>query len=183
MRRQRTRAASRGVSATTEILAPAVRIFEVLADISRHPDLDGSGTVLGEPIGPSRLSLGAEFTMSMQQLRTRYRSVNRVVEFEEGRRITWETHGVWRGHPVIGGQRWRWTLTPSPKGTVVQHTYLWGHARLPLLTVWLPRYPARARRTLPGSLSRLNTILSTVEPTATREQRPTGRDPDHRDQT
>ena len=139
--------------------ASADRIFAVLVDPARHPELDGSGTVLGPPTGPARLHLGAEFTMGMQQLGRRYRSVSRVVELEEGRRITWESLGVWRGHRVVGGQRWRWTLTPTEAGTEVEHAYLWGYARLPLLTVWLPGYPARARRTMSRSLERLAAVL------------------------
>ena len=148
------------MSATLEIDARPDCVFDVLADPSRHPDLDGSGTVLGAAAGPARLYLGAEFSMGMQQLGQRYRSLSKVVEYDEGRRLTWETVGVWRGHRIVGGQRWRWILAPCPGGgTTVRHTYLWGYARLPLLTVWLPGYPARARRTLPRSLSRLAALL------------------------
>lgn len=99
--------------------------------------------------------------MGMQQLGRRYRSLSRVVEYEEGRRLAWESVGDWHGHRIVGGQRWRWTLTPLPGGgTSVQHTDLWGYARLPLLTIWLPGYPARARRTLPRSVAQLAAILS-----------------------
>ena len=162
MRTQRpTRAERRRVSAALEMDAAPERIFAVLADLGRHPEIDGSGTVLGAATGPDHLHLGAEFTMGMAQLGRRYRSLSTVVEYEEGRRLTWETVGVWHGHRIIGGQRWRWTLTPRPGGgTAVEHTYLWGYARLPLLTVWLPGYPARARRTLRRSLLRLAALVT-----------------------
>jgi len=135
-------------------------IFEILADVTGHAELDGSGTVRGRPTGPTRLFEGAEFSMNMRQFFLHYRSLSRVVEFDEGRRITWESMGAWRGHKVIGGQRWRYVLIPSGKSTAVTLSYLWSYARWPLLTVWLPGYPARARTTLPRSLSRLSVLAS-----------------------
>lgn len=87
------------VSATTTVRAPAARVFSLLADPSRHASVDGSGTgsVRGLLRGPDRLFLGARFAMSMH-LGVPYAIVNRVVEFEEGRRLAW-THAsraVWR---------------------------------------------------------------------------------------
>lgn len=139
-------------------VAPAV-IFELLCDPGRHRDLDGSGTLQGSPAGPVRLQLGSEFTMAMRQSRLRYRSTSRVVEFDEGTLITWASMGVWRGRRIVGGQRWRWRLTPVDNGTRVEHSYVWGYAVLPLLTVRLPGYPRRAVATLPRSLARLEVAV------------------------
>jgi uncharacterized protein YndB with AHSA1/START domain len=158
------RAERRSVSATVEVPVPAARVFDVLASIDRHAEIDGSGMLQGEPIGPTRLALGAEFTMGMQQVDKPYRSFSRVVEFEEGRRITWESMGTWRGRQTVGGQRWRWVLTPIEGGTLVQHSYVWGYARLALLTVWLPLYPRRARSSLQRSLANLARIMSPGTP-------------------
>lgn len=99
-------------------------LFSVLANPARHAELDGSGTVRGDPTGPRRLQLGSEFTMAMAQSRWRYRSTNKVVEFEEGRLIAWASMGVWRGQQVISGQRWGWLLCPDGSGTRVQHSYI-----------------------------------------------------------
>lgn len=87
----------RVVSASTIVDAPAGRIFDLLADPSRHPVLDGSGSVRSLVRGPDRLHLGARFTMAMR-LGLPYAMVNTVVEFDEGRRIAWRhaSRAVWR---------------------------------------------------------------------------------------
>jgi uncharacterized protein YndB with AHSA1/START domain len=131
------------------------RIFDLLTDPRRHADLDGSGTVRGRPEGPERLGPGATFTMAMSQAGAAYRSVSRVVEFEEGRRIAWESMGAWRGRELIGGQRWRYVLTPQGPGTLVEHSYVWGYATLPMLTVWLGGYPRRAAPSMTTTLANL----------------------------
>lgn len=58
----------------------------------------------------------------------------------------------------MGGQWWRYRLEPVDGGTLVRHTYEWGRAMFPLLTVWLPRYPQRMARTMPQSLTRLEEV-------------------------
>ena len=93
--------------------------------------------------------------MAMRQEPFSYRSVNEVTEFEENRTLAWRTVGEWRGRTVLGGQWWRCTLLPVPDGTLVRHSYEWGRARLPLLTIRLPRYPQRMARTMPETLRRL----------------------------
>ncbi len=138
--------------------APPGRLFAVLASPAYHLQLDGSSMLRGDPDGPERLFLGARFSMAMQQGPLRYRSVNEVTEFEEDRALSWRTTGQWRGHTVVGGQWWRYRLEPVDGGTLVRHTYEWGRAMFPLLTVWLPRYPQRMARTMPQSLTRLEEV-------------------------
>jgi hypothetical protein len=99
------RAEHRAVVASALIQAEPITIFEILADVTRHAEIDGSGMLIGDAIGPKRLSLGAEFTVSMRQPGRAYRSFNRVVEFDDGQRIAWESMGVWRGRKIVGGQR------------------------------------------------------------------------------
>lgn len=85
------------VQARIVIDAPATRVFDLIADPRRHPDIDGSGTVRRTITGPARLSLGACFGMAMR-MGVPYRVTNTVVEFEEGRRIAWRhlARNVWR---------------------------------------------------------------------------------------
>ena len=96
------------ISRSIVIRAPADRVFDLLADPRRHPDLDGSGSVRGAVFGPERLSMGAKFGMAMR-LGVPYRVTSQVKEFEEGRRIAW-------AH--LGGHRWRYVLEPLPDGSV-----------------------------------------------------------------
>ena len=73
------------------IPAPADAIFDLLADPSRHPEIDGSGTVLGPSSGRARrLAIGDVFGMNMK-MGIGYATRNEVVEFIDGRRIAWRT--------------------------------------------------------------------------------------------
>ncbi len=94
--------------------APAERIFEVLATPALHSVIDGSGTVRGEqPNGPRRLSQGATFGMEMR-MGAPYKILNRVVEFEEGRRIAWRH---------FSAHVWRYTLEPRGGATLVREEW------------------------------------------------------------
>lgn len=94
--------------------APPGRVFDLLADPVMHPILDGSGTVLAAVSGPVRLSLGSSFRMDMH-LAADYRIDNKVVEFEEGRRIAWQH---------FGRHRWRFELVELGDGrTQVTETF------------------------------------------------------------
>jgi hypothetical protein len=56
--------------------------------------------------------------------------------------------------------RWRYILQPDPAGTLVEHAYVWGYARMPLLTVWLLGFPRRMRSTMERSLANLAVLAS-----------------------
>ena len=68
--------------------APAQQIFDLIADPRCHPLFDGSGTLQGSISGPERLYLGAKFGMAMK-IKLPYRITNRVVAFDESRKISW----------------------------------------------------------------------------------------------
>ena len=68
--------------------APAQQIFDLIADPRCHPLFDGSGTLQGNISGPERLYLGAKFGMAMK-IKLPYRITNRVVAFDESRKISW----------------------------------------------------------------------------------------------
>ena len=116
--------------ATVERLinAPAAAIFDLLADPSRHQEIDGSGTVKGVPggakdAGPQRLALGSTFGMSMK-MGVGYTMENTVVEFEENARIAWQprptqTVMAW----FVGGRIWRYQLVPAAGGTLVRESW------------------------------------------------------------
>ncbi|MFF3541193.1 SRPBCC family protein [Streptomyces platensis] len=158
----------RAISVSRDIVATPRELFDVLRDPARHAELDGSGMLRGRPQGPSPLGPGDRFSMGMAQARIAYRSVNVVVEYEKDRLIAWETWGEFRGRRLVGGQRWRYELTPvngtedtdgtgdgGGSTTRVTHTFDWSRARLPRLVVELPGYPRRMGPAMATTLERL----------------------------
>ncbi len=103
----------RTVTASAVVAAPPAEVFALLADPHRHHEFDGSGTVRAAVSGPRRLALGDRFGMRMRN-GLPYRVTNRVVEFEEDRRIGW-------CHPARAV--WRYELEPVDGGTRVTETF------------------------------------------------------------
>lgn len=98
-------------------------IFDLLAAPSRHHEIDGSGAVRTPKSGPVRLELGATFVMSMK-MGIPYSTVSTVVEFEENRRIAWQTYSTIKWIARWGGGRiWRYELHPDEEGTLVRETW------------------------------------------------------------
>jgi uncharacterized protein YndB with AHSA1/START domain len=105
------------------IKAPAATIFAIVADASRHPEIDGSGSVKGlKPGAPQQLSLGSTFGMSMK-LGVPYSMSNTVIEFEPDKRIAWVTTLSGPFGRFIGGRIWRYELEGTDDGTVVRETW------------------------------------------------------------
>ncbi len=107
------------ISVERTIAASPDRIFALLADAAKHSSIDGSGMVVGTKQESEPLSLGTTFGMSMKA-GIGYQTSNTVIEFEQDRRIAWQTTGL-RG--VIGGRIWRYELTPTEGGTRVRETW------------------------------------------------------------
>jgi len=117
------------VSVERVIPAGPAAIFALLADASRHPEIDGSGTVQHvKPGAPQVLGLGSVFGMSMR-VGMPYSSRSTVIECEPGRRIAWQTGfgGTgWFGGVAdrfVGGRIWRYELEPVEGGTRVRESW------------------------------------------------------------
>ena len=144
------------VSVERVVPAPPDRIFDLLADPRRHPEIDGSGTVREAVDGPARLHRGARFGMRMQ-LGGSYSMTNTVTEFEEGRRIAWQprpTRSLLAR--VIGGRLWRYELTPVEGGTLVRETWDISSERVPPPLLALR---GKTRRDMEATLVRLEERL------------------------
>ncbi len=139
------------VSATKVIGTSPERIFAMLTDPSKHPLIDGTGSVLAvQPGGPERLTLGAQFGMGMK-IGAPYKVLNTVVEYDQDRLIAWRH---------FNGHRWRWHLRPLGTGTTeVTETFDWSTARIPLLITLSP-FPRRNARGIEKSLARLAGMVS-----------------------
>ena len=112
------------VSVERVIEAPAASIFAIVADASRHPEIDGSGSVKGlKKDAPRHLALGSTFGMSMK-LGVPYSMSNKVIEFEQDRRIAWQTILSGPLGRFIGGRIWRYELEDADGGgTLVRETW------------------------------------------------------------
>src|ERR1039457_5786713 len=127
---------SKPVEVSRRIEAPAVPIFEILANPQRHIDFDGSdmlrGAVLDRPIS----DVGDTFTTKMHRLGDDYLMLNYVVELEPDRRIFWEPAP---GDPsraegndpskvrIPAGYRWGYVLSPvGDDATVVTEVFDYG---------------------------------------------------------
>jgi uncharacterized protein YndB with AHSA1/START domain len=115
---------AQGDAATVERVIPAspAAIFAIIGDVARHPDLDGSGQVRALTGPPRPLSLGATFGMAMR-FGVGYTVVNTVVEYEQDRRIAWQTRPTGLMGHVLGGRTWRFELEPVEGGTLVRETW------------------------------------------------------------
>ncbi|MER5387518.1 SRPBCC family protein [Saccharopolyspora sp. NPDC002686] len=135
------------VTSCRVIAASAERIFELIADPARQPRWDGNDNLAEAPEGQRVSAVGEAFTVKLTQGSVRE---NRVVEFEEGRRIAWLPSEPGKQPP---GHLWRWELEPTADGrTQVCHTYDWSR-----LTDEnrLPRARATTEDKLRASLDRL----------------------------
>ena len=139
------------------IPAPPEKIFALLADPARHPEIDGSGTVREATTGSVRLHLGSTFGMSMKA-GIGYSMVSTIIEFEEDRRIAWQSRSPNKVMAKFGGGRiWRYVLEPVPGGTKVSESWDITQEQ----NAWLVR-PLR-KRTIDGmtkTLARIEAIVT-----------------------
>jgi uncharacterized protein YndB with AHSA1/START domain len=144
----------RYIRATPEV------IFDVLADPSKHALIDGSAMLQGVAAGVSpRLTLGTTFGMSMK-LGVRYSTVSTVVEFEENRRIAWQTGPKGTLERYVAGRIWRYELEPREGGTLVRESWdiTTDHQRtlLKLGDIW----SGKTRRDMELTLARLDSLVT-----------------------
>ncbi|HWD54212.1 MAG TPA: SRPBCC family protein [Acidimicrobiales bacterium] len=111
------------VSVERVIKAPAADIFAIVADASRHPEIDGSGSVQHlKPGATQQLALGSTFGMAMR-LGVPYSMTNTVIEYERDRRIAWQTVLSGPFGRFVGGRVWRYELEGTDGGTRVRESW------------------------------------------------------------
>jgi hypothetical protein len=144
---------------SVERVIPAApeEIFALLADPRRHHEIDGSGTVRDAKDSPERLGLGAKFGMSMH-MGIGYSMVSTVIEFEEGRRIAWQTRPPSSlASKLAGGRIWRYELEPVEGGTLVRESWDISQERIKLFVL-----PARGktRKSMEATLARIEEVVT-----------------------
>ncbi len=136
-------------------------IFDILADPTKHSLVDGSGMLQGANEGRSqRLALGTTFGMAMK-LGVHYSTVSTVVEFEENRRIAWQTGPKGKLERFVAGRIWRYELESRDGGTLVRESWdiTSDHQRTLLKLGGI--YSNKTRRDMELTLARLDTLVTT----------------------
>ena len=112
------------VMVSRRIGAHASAIFAVLADPSKHTQIDGSGMLRGAVTSSVVSGIGDVFVLKMYFSEIGdYEMANVVLEFETDRRITWQPQRNDIDEPSWG-QRWGFELTPDgPGATIVTETF------------------------------------------------------------
>ena len=137
------------VSESITVQAPPAVVFAILADPRQHSRIDGSGSVGSVIAAPERLTgKGQTFSVRMKLFGVPYLIRNRVVEFEQDRRIAWRH---------FTANRWRYELTPTADGgTTVTETFDPTRAdRITDAVVTWAKFPERNREGIVGTLARL----------------------------
>jgi len=146
------------VTVERTISAPAAEIFALLSDATRHRDIDGSGTVREARGDPEPLRLGTTFGMSMR-MGIPYSMVSEVIEFEQDRRIAWQTRGPGPIGRFVAGRIWRYELEPVDEGTLVRET--WDITQESALSKpAVRRVAGKTRKNMEATLERIDTLLT-----------------------
>lgn len=143
------------------IPAPAEAIFALLADPSRHHEIDGSGTVVApKSTGERRLKLGDSFGMDMDW-KVKYATKNVVTEFVDNRRIAWRTLVPSPLDRLLGGRTWRYELEPTEGGTIVRET--WDiSTEAALARPVVRRMAGLTRKNIEATLKRIEDVVTTA---------------------
>jgi hypothetical protein len=143
------------------IRASPESIFDVLADPARHSLIDGSGMLeRAKDENPRRLAVGVTFGMGMK-VGVRYSTVNTVVEFEENRRIAWQTGPKGKLERYVAGRIWRYELEPRDDATLVRESWdITSDHQRSLLRLG-DIYSRKTRRDMELTLARLDTLVTT----------------------
>ncbi|MDQ3629237.1 MAG: SRPBCC family protein [Actinomycetota bacterium] len=141
------------------IPAPPERIFALLADATQHQTLDGSGTVRSAGDGSGQpLREGSVFGMSMR-MGLSYSTINTVVEYEQDRRIAWQTTGAGLLRHVVGGRVWRYELEPVDGGTQVRESWDLSRDKQRLL-ISRSSIPAATQKNIARTLERIEEAVT-----------------------
>jgi uncharacterized protein YndB with AHSA1/START domain len=141
------------------VAAPPEAIFALLADPSRHPDIDGSGSVRDAKDGPRRLKLGDKFGMSMKA-GIPYSMVSEVVDFENNRCIAWQSRPPGIFGKMSGGRIWRYDLEPADGGTRVRETWDISHEKGTKVFLRAAKVHQHTRESMERTLENIEKLLA-----------------------
>jgi uncharacterized protein YndB with AHSA1/START domain len=138
---------------------PPEMIFAFLADPSRHHEIDGSGSVRDAKSGPERVKLGDQFSMSMK-LGIPYTMVSTIIEFEDNRRIAWQSRPPGLMGKISGGRIWRYELEPVEGGTRVRESWDISQERGTKMMLRAGRVHQHTREAMEATLEKIEKLLA-----------------------
>jgi len=152
------------ITAQRMIDAPIEKIFDIVSDPARHPEIDGSGMVKDAPEGARPTKVGDHFGMSMKW-GAPYKMTNEVVVYEPNHKFVWSPSlatGPRFMAKVIGGHRWGYTLeTLGDNETLVTEAYDWSRAPAPTRAyIHGAGWPKRAEKAMIATLERLDAVAT-----------------------
>lgn len=107
--------------------------------------------------GSRRLQLGDRFGMDMK-LGLSYKMVSEIVEFEENRRIAWQSKAsIGVMNRFIGGRIWRYELEPGDGGTLVRETWDISKEKVPAM---VRPMRAKTKQNMERTLERIEQIVT-----------------------
>lgn len=139
---------------------PPEAIFAFLADPRRHHDIDGSGSVGSVTTGPERVKLADQFTVNMKLGVVPYKMVSTIIEFEENRRIAWQTCSPGRGGRFTGGRIWRYELEPVEGGTRVRESWDFSQEKMTKPIMHLGAVRKHNRESMESTLANIEKLLA-----------------------
>ena len=140
---------------------PAEAIFAFLANPRRHREIDGSGALRDAKRGPERVKLGDQFSMAMK-LGIPYTMVSTIIEFEDNRRIAWQSRSPgWMGK-FAGGRIWRYELEPVEGGTRVRETWDISQEKGTKFLLRADRVHKHTRESMEATLEKIEKLLASA---------------------
>ena len=149
------------VTVERTIKADPAAIFALLADPSKHCEIDGSGSVRDAKAGSETLAMGSKFGMSMK-LGAPYSMMNEVIEFDEPKRIAWQTRPPSSlGGRLFGGRIWRYELEPTESGTLVRETWDISQEKQPVRSLLrVGRSRDHTRKSMDATLEKIEALVT-----------------------
>ena len=150
-----------GASVRARIAAPPERLWAIVADPTRHPELAGSGEPQETKLlteGPLRV--GSQFESRQKAMGMTYTSKSEVTACEAPRLLRWS---------LKNNADWEFRFEPAEGGTQVTHAYrtnmgMPGPVRL-LLSPLMRLRNGRNTRGMVGTLRNLARLAGAPEPT------------------
>jgi hypothetical protein len=105
------------------------------------------------------VKLGDQFSMAMK-LGIPYTMVSTIIEFEDNRRIAWQSRSPGLMGKFTGGRIWRYELEPVDGGTRVRETWDISQEKATKLMLRAGRVHQHTRESMEATLEKIEKLLA-----------------------